>query len=96
MVHDQTDAFAVGIGIQCGQIEIGVGGDKVENKVFLLAVPVFPAFVPTFYQQTVESVGRGEVDVAAHILIVGTMLAVGLRMGVVGLAQLNRGILIGI
>ena len=96
MVHDQTDAFAVGIGIQSRKIKVGVGGDKVEDKVFLLAVPVFPTFVPTFYKQTVESVGRGEVDVAAHILIVGTMLAVGLRMGVVGLAQLNRGILIGI
>ena len=55
VVHDEADAFLVGIAVQGGQVEIGVGGEEVEDEVFLFAVPVFPADVPAFDEECVEA-----------------------------------------
>ena len=96
MVHDQAHALAVGIGVKGRQVEVRIRGDEVEDVVFLLAVPVFPAFVPAFDQQAVEAVLGGEVDVAADILVVGAVLAVRGGMGIVRDAQLDGRIVIGI
>ena len=89
VVHDETNAFFVGVLVQCRQVEIGIGGEEVEDKVFLLAVPVFPADVPALDEKRVEAVLGGEVDVAAHVGVVGTVGAVGFGMYKVSLAKFD-------
>ena len=76
MVHDEADALLVGIGVEGRQVKVGVGGDEVKDEVLLLAVPVFPSFVPALDEESVKAVFGGKVDVAAHVLVVGTVLAV--------------------
>ena len=80
MVHQQFDAFRVGIVVQCFQVEVGVGRHKVEDVALPHVGPVFPTHVPAFYQHLVESVLGSEVNVAAHLLVVGGMAAVGLHL----------------
>ena len=96
MVHNEADAFLVGVLVQRWQVEVGVGGKEVEDEVLLLAVPVLPADVPTLDEQGVEAVLGGEVDIAAHIGVVGAVLAVGLGVLKVGLAKAHRGEVVGV
>ena len=96
MMHDEADALLVGVAVQCRQVEVGVGGQEVEDEILLLAVPVLPAYVPTLDKEGVESVLGGEVDIAAHIGVVGAMGAVRLGVDKVGLAQLHRGEVVGV
>ena len=96
MVHNQSDALLVGVAVQCGQVEVGIGSEEVENIVFLLAVPVLPADVPTLDEQCVEAVGGGKVDIAAYVLVVGGVAAVRGGMLIIGDAQLDGGEIIGV
>ena len=96
MVHQQANAFLVGIVVQPLQVEVGVGGLEVEHVVLRLAEPVFPTDVPAFYQHLVETVLGGKVDVAAHIGIVGTVMAVGLGLRVVQMVELHGGQFVGV
>ena len=75
MVHDEADALLVGIGVEGRQIKIRIRGDEVEDEILLLAVPVFPTFVPALDEQGVKAILGGKVNVAAHILVVGTVPA---------------------
>ena len=96
MVHHKAYALAVGVFVESGQVKVGVGGYKVEHVVFLAAEPIFPAFVPALYEQGVEAVCRGKVDVGAHVLVVGSVPAVGLEGFVVGHTELYRGYIVGV
>ena len=95
-MHDESDALFVGVFVQCGQVEIGIRREEVKHELFLLSVPVFPTDVPAFDEQTVETVGGGEVDVAAHIGVVRAVCAVGLGVFIVGLAKLYRREVVGV
>ena len=102
MVHDEADALFVGVFVQSGQVEVRIRCEEVEDELLLLAVPVLPADVPTFYQHLVQSVlgskamGSGEVDVAAHIGVIGAMRAVGLGVFIISLTEFHRWEVVGI
>ena len=91
MMHHQLHTFALGVSVQHLYIEIGVWGYKVENIIFGMSEPVFPAFVPTFHQHLVETVGSRKVDISLHVFIVGAMTSVGLCLGIVRFAQFDGG-----
>ena len=90
VVHDEADALLVSVFVQRRQVEVGVGGEEVEDIVLVLAVPVLPADVPPFDEEGVETVGGGKVDVASHVGVVGPVAAVGLGLAVVGDGALQR------
>ena len=78
VVHHQPHTPLVCILLQGGQVEVGIGGYKVKHIVFVLARPIFPADVPTLHEELVEAAPLGcEVDVAFHVLVVGTVATVG-------------------
>ena len=58
--------------------------------------PVFPADIPPFDEDSIEAVLGSEVDVLLDVLGVGSVLAVRLHLGVVGLADLHIGKVIGV
>ena len=64
MMHNQSDTLLVGILVQCGQVEIGIGREEVEDVILVLAVPILPTDVPSLDEQGIETVGSREVDVA--------------------------------
>ena len=90
MVHHQPDAFPVRIFVQCGDVEIGVGGHEIEDVILRVPEPVLPADVPAFDEQLVEPVCRREVDVPLHVLVVGAVAAAGPASGVIRHAELYR------
>ena len=86
VVHHQLHTFAGSIGIQHLHIKIGIRSHKIEYIIFWLAEPVFPTFVPAFYQYLVESVLGCKVNIAFHIFVVGTVLAVRFRFWIIRFA----------
>ena len=91
MMHHQLHAFALGIFIQHLHVEIGIRGHKIEYIILGFAKPVFPAFIPAFYQYLVQTVLGCEVDVLFYIFVSGTVTAVGLHFGVVHFTQFDGG-----
>ncbi len=89
-MHNQPHSLAVRVGVERREVEVGIGRDEIEHEIFLGAEPVFPTFVPSLDQQRVETVLGGEVDVAAHVRIVGTVPAMRLGVGIVRDAELDR------
>ena len=83
MMHHQFHTFLFGIRIQHLHIKIRIGSDKIKYIIFGFAKPVFPAFVPAFYQYSIESVGCGKVDITFHVSGVGRMFAVRFCFGVI-------------
>ena len=86
----------MGISVESREIEVRIRGHEVEDVVFLLVVPVFPAFVPAFYQKCVKAVLRRKIYVAADIFIVRAVIAVGPDRGIVGHTELNGRKLVGV
>ena len=76
MVHHEAHALALGIGVECLDVKVGVGGNEVEHIVLGVAGPVFPTFVPALHEHLVEAMLGGEVDVAAYVLIGGSVASV--------------------
>ena len=83
MVHHEFHSFRVCIVIESLDVEVRIRRYEVEDIVFLLAKPVFPSDVPALYEYLIESVGSGEVDVFAHLLVSSAMLAVRLHVVVI-------------
>ena len=77
VVHHQLHAFAVGIVVERLDVEIGIGCHEVKDVPFPHVGPVLPAHVPSFHQHLVKTVGSCEVNVTAHLLVVGGVAAVG-------------------
>ena len=90
-MHHQPHALAVGVLVEAGQVEVGVGCLEVEHVVLLVAAPVLPPDVPSLDEHLVEAVACGEVDVLFHVGRVGGVVSVGLHLGVVRLVQFDRG-----
>ena len=86
----------MGIVVEHLDIEVGIGGHEVEHIAFPHIRPVFPTYVPAFYQHLVETVLGGEVDVALHVLVVGLVGAVGLYLTPVDLIEFDRGEVVGV
>ena len=83
MMHHQTDAPAVGIVVQHLDIKVGIGCHKVKHIVLAIAIPVFPALVPALDQQLVKAIIGCKINVALHVLVVGSMAAIGLEAGII-------------
>ena len=96
MVHHQADACRVGIGIDGIDIEVRIGRLEVIDEVFGIAVPVFPALVPTFHQHGVEAMFRGKVDIAFDILRMRAVAWIPLRMGIIALPYRHGAEILGI
>ena len=89
MVHDELHAARLGIFVEFFDVEVGIGGDEVENIVLLVAEPVFPTFVPSLDKHGVESVFGGKVDVSLHVGGVGRVFGRSGEFGVVGFAEFH-------
>ena len=85
-MHDDFHAFLLGIALQFGYIEIGVGLVEIVNEFLAVSIVVFPAFVPAFHQHGVKPVLRGEVDVFFHVCRVGSVVSVRFQFRIIGLA----------
>ena len=90
MVHHQTDSFGVRIFVQGIDIKVRIWGHEVEHIIFRLAGPVFPAYVPSLHEELVKAVLGCEVDIPAHIFVVGRMLAVRYAYAVSDIFQFDR------
>ena len=91
MVHLQANTLGVGIVVQPLQVEVGIWCLEVEHIVLRFAEPVFPTYVPAFDQNLVETMLGSEVDITAHVVVVGTMQSVGLGLRVVQVVELHGG-----
>ena len=89
-MHHELDALGVRIGIQGVDVEIRIRSQEVKDIVLVAVGPLFPADVPALDQQGVETVRRSEIDVLAHVGIVGGMAAVRRGGGVVEAVKLDR------
>ena len=96
MMHNQPDALAVRVLVEGGDVEVRIWGEEVEDVVLVAVGPVFPAYVPAFHEDGVESVLGGEVYVFAYVLVVGGVPSVRLGGGVVGLAELYGAVFVGV
>ena len=90
VVHYHLHALFLGIVVDTLYIEVGIGGNKVIDIVFLIAEPVFPSYIPSLYEHAIEAVLGGEINIAEDILGGSTVVAVGLYLAVVGLTDLHR------
>ena len=75
--------------IQGLDVKVRIRCDEIEDIVLGETEPVFPSLVPSFYKHLVESMLCGEVDVAAHVLVVSSMYPVWLKFAVVCLAEFH-------
>ena len=96
VVHYHLHTLLLGIAAYFGNVKVGIWCNEVEDIVLLLAKPVLPTFIPSFHQNGIKAVLCGEVDIVLHMLGVGTMLAIGFQVLVVGNAQLHTIHVIGI
>ena len=96
VVHHQLHALGVGIVVEILYVEVGVWCDKVEDVELLMAEPVLPSYVPSFHEHLLQTVLCSKVDVSLHLRRGGAVGAVRLALGVVGLAQSDGRIVVGV
>ena len=89
VMHYETQSLGMGIIVKRRNVEIGIRGDEVEYIFFLAAAPVFPTFVPSFHQDAVKPVLRGEVDIASDVFVVGPVPAVRFGRRIIRNAEFN-------
>ena len=88
-MHEEFHTLGVGILVQSLDVEVWIWGHEVEDIVLVAVRPVLPADIPAFHKDLVEAVLRGEVNVPADILIVGTVGSVRLAAAVVCHSEMN-------
>ena len=91
MVHHQLNALGMSIFVEILDVEVGIGSDEVEYVALPHVGPILPTYVPSLYENLVEVIGSGKVDVSLHLLGVSGMASVRFHLGIVGLAKLHRG-----
>ena len=96
MVHQDLHTLGMGIVVEHLQVEVGVGGHKVEDIALPHVCPVLPTDVPTFNENLVETILGCKVDIALHLLVVGGMTTVGLHTVPVDLVEFDAGEVVGI
>ena len=96
VVHHQLNALRMGIVVEHLYVEVGIRRHEVEDIELLVSEPVFPSFVPSFYQNLLQTVLCSEVDITLHLIVCCTMCAVGLALTVVGHTETNRRKVVGI
>ena len=79
MVHHEVHALGMGIVVQGLDVKVWVWCLEVEDIIFLVACPVFPADVPSLDKNLVETIGCRKVYIASDLSVVGAVCAVGLH-----------------
>ena len=77
-------------------IEIRIWGNEVEDISLPHVGPVFPTYVPTFYEHLIKTILSSEVDIALHILVISLMCAIRLNLTPVYLVELDAGEVVGV
>ena len=95
-MHHQLHTLGVSIVVESLDIEVRIRCDEIEDIVLPVVGPVFPTNVPALNEHLGQAVGGGEVDVLAHLGVVGAVAAVGLSLAPVYAVELDGGILIGV
>ena len=83
MVHDEFHIFRMCIFIQHFNIKIWIWCNKIKNKFFRFSEPIFPTFVPTFYQNSIKAMFRSEIDIFFNIVIVRSVRTVWFRFRII-------------
>ena len=96
VVHHQLHALRMSIVIEHLDIEIRIWSHEIEDIEFLMTEPVFPTFVPAFYQNLLQTVLGCKVDIALYFLVGCTMSTVRLALAVIGYTETNRWQVVGI
>ena len=77
VVHHEPDSLGAGVVVEALEVKVRVGRLEVEDVALPAVCPVLPAHVPSLDEHLLEAVAGGEVDVAAHLLVVGGVAPVG-------------------
>ena len=96
VVHHQTHSFRVGILIQCHNIEVRIWGLEIEDILLLTTVIILPADVPALDQHLIKAMLGRKVDIAAHILVVGSVIGDRFNLRIVALAKFHTLEIIGV
>ena len=96
VVHHQLHTLRVCVVVEHLDIEVRIWSHEIEDIEFLMTEPVFPAFVPAFYQHLLQTVLSCKVDVALYLLVGCTMGAIRLALAVIGYTEANRRQVVGI
>ena len=96
VVHHQLHALGVCVVVEHLDIEVRIWSYEIENIELLMAEPVFPSFVPAFYQHLLQTVLGCKVDIALYFLVGCTMSAIRLAFAVIGYTEANRWQVVGI
>ena len=96
VVHHHFDTFACGITMNLFYVEIGIRSDEIEYIIFAVTEPVFPTFVPSFYQYCIKTVGGSEIDITFYVSGVSGMFAVRFGFWIICFTQFYTSQLIGV
>ena len=96
VVHHQLHALRVSIVVEHLDIEVWIWSHEVEDIELLMTEPVFPTFVPAFYQYFLQTVLGSKVDIALYFLVGCTMSTVRLALAVIGYTETHRWQIVGI
>ena len=96
MVHHESDTLGMGIVIESLDVKIRIRGHEIEYILLATADPFFPSFVPTFHKHLVEAMLRCEINIAADILICGSMLSVRGHLAVISHSKFDMGKLVSV
>ena len=84
MVHQELDAFAMGVFVQGFNFEIGIRLGEAVDLLKGVVLPVLPAFIPALNEDFVDFVRGREIDVTLDVFGAGAMVRArrpGLRAG---------------
>ena len=90
VMHHQLYSFWLRICIQHFQIEIRIRCNEIKYIIFWFAEPIFPTFVPSFYQYLIKSMFRSKVNVPFHIIVIRCMASVRFCFWIICFAQFHR------
>ena len=76
MVHQEFHALGMGVIVEALDVKIWIRGDEIEYILFPMVGPILPSYVPAFYQNLVETVFGGEINVPFHLGRVGRVTPV--------------------
>ena len=96
MVHQQLYAFGMSVVVQHLDVEVRIRRLEIKDITLPHVSPVLPTYVPSLHKHLIETVLGGKVNIPLHLLVVGSMTAVGLHFLPVDVIELDTGELIGI
>ena len=90
VVHNHLHTLTLGILVNTLYIKVWIWCHKVIHKVLLVAEPVFPTDIPSFYQYATKAILSSKVNIAFHILRSSTVATMRFRLSIIRLANMDR------